>query len=44
MSQLCDYEAKTIHRLLEVDHRNFGICYAFTKNEKDPVDARCFYS
>jgi exodeoxyribonuclease V alpha subunit len=39
MSQLCDYEAKTIHRLLEVDHRNFGDMLCFHKNEKDPVDA-----
>jgi exodeoxyribonuclease V alpha subunit len=39
MSQLSDYEAKTIHRLLEVDHRNFGDMLCFHKNEKDPVDA-----
>ncbi len=39
MSQLCDMEAKTIHRLLEMAYSEDDARMTFGKNEYNPIDA-----
>ena len=38
MTELCDKEAKTIHRLLEVGTSDDGKEHIFVKNERNPLD------
>lgn len=39
MSELCGEEAKTLHRLLEVEWSPKDMKHIFKKNERDPLDA-----
>ncbi len=39
MSELCGYEAKTIHRLLETTFTPDGLSQMFMRNEDNPLDA-----
>ncbi len=41
MSQLCGLEAKTIHRLLEVNHLSDDLLTRFEKNDRNPLEYDC---